>query len=86
MTTQPWNTARRSYLVDSLDTVGIHAWQIDVINEQLEAFILLCSIHKALAVEDVGLYERLQLFGVGRAGEDELLNDMRLRFTWKGTE
>ena len=39
--------------VDALHAVRVGCWQVDVIDEQLQAFVVLGAVHVALSVEDV---------------------------------
>ena len=54
-----------AHLIDALHSTGIRLRKIDVINEELQALVFFRPIYKALAVEDVGFYEILQLLCVG---------------------
>ena len=71
-----------AHLIDALHSTGIRLRKIDIINEKLQALVFFRPIHKALAVENVGFYEILQLFCVGCPRENQLLHDVCLCLTF----
>ena len=46
-------------LINSLHSISIRLWQIDIIHKHPELLAFLCTVHKALSMEHIELYELL---------------------------